>query len=263
MRENQGYFALVQYSEYPERAEFVNIGIVLFANVSPFVFAKFVERPSRIERVFAISLGVQFRDLKDSIKHRLLHEFSREWSQSRVDKFIDMRSGKVRLSPARSIFVQDPHSEVDRLFNELVGELPRAEHGKRAKTKLKHQLAVSGVENLLDKPEPISLPSGIEVKAHYGYQNGSYNLIKAVSLHGSPDSALDRASPHMIEGKLLFDHSGAADRKKLVVVGDPADQEADFVALVEEQMRKHDVGFYRLDQLDPLVADIRKSVGPT
>jgi hypothetical protein len=30
----------------------------------------------------------------------------------------------------------------------------------------------------LDKPEVITLPEGIEVSAPYGYQNGSYNLIK-------------------------------------------------------------------------------------
>lgn len=240
----------------------MNIGVVLFAKVSPFVFVKLAERPSRIERVFAISLGSQFRDLRDSIKHRLLNEFSSEWSHRRVDQFIEMRSGKVRLSAARSVFIEDPQAEVDRLFDELVGEgAPRAEHGTQAKTKLKQHFAMRGVENLLDRPRPVSLPSGIEVKAHYGYQNGSYNLIKAVSLSGSPDKALERASPHMIEGKLLFDHSGVAERKKLVVVGDVADQEPDFVQLVKEQMREHDVGFYRLDQIDPLVNDIRKSVG--
>ncbi|WP_366664020.1 DUF3037 domain-containing protein, partial [Mesorhizobium sp.] len=45
IRESQGYFSLVQYSEFPERAEFVNIGVIVFAHGS--VFVKFSHRARR------------------------------------------------------------------------------------------------------------------------------------------------------------------------------------------------------------------------
>ncbi|MBP0439111.1 DUF3037 domain-containing protein [Tianweitania sediminis] len=262
MRENQGYFALVQYSEHPERAEFVNIGVVLFASRAPHISMRFAERPTRVDRVFDISVGSEFSDLKSAIRNKLMNEFSGGWDPERVKQFIQMRSGKVRLSTLRSILILGSmDEELKILFDDLVGDILKPEHGAKARTKLKNQLALRGVEGLLDRPRPVSLPSGLEVKAHYGYQNGAYNLLKAVSLQGSPDSALDRASPHMIEGKLLFDHTGPTARKKLVVIGDVANQEASFIDLVEEQMHKHDVGFYRLDQIEPLVSEIRKSVG--
>lgn len=260
MREKQGYFSLIQYSEYPERAEFVNIGVVLFADVNPFVFSKFVERPSRIERVFRSRPGAHFRDISNSLKDRLALEFASGWSRESIDRFIDLRSGKVRLLPARSIFVENPKEVVKRLFDELVGELPQQTYGMRANTKLKEQLRLRGVEGLLQKPHPIVLPSGVEVKAPYGYQNGSYNLIKAISLDGGPDRALEKASPHMIEGRLLFDATRAAERKRLVIVGDVDELGSGFINMVADQMERHDVTFYRLDQIDPLVSDIRKNV---
>ncbi|UVK43273.1 DUF3037 domain-containing protein [Mesorhizobium sp. AR07] len=259
MREHQGYFSLIQYSEYPERAEFVNIGVVLFADVSPFVFSKFVERPSRVERVFRSNPGVHFRNIRDSLKDRLALEFARGWNRDSVDRFIELRSGKVRLLPARSIFVESPQDAVKRLFDDLVGELPQQTYGRRAGTKLKEQLRLQGVEGLLQKPDPILLPSGVEVKAAYGYQNGNYNLIKAVTLDGGPDHALEKASPHMIEGRLLFDATRAAEQKKLVIVGDVDELDSDFVNMVADQMERHDVTFYRLDEIGPLIVDIRKN----
>lgn len=260
MREHQGYFSLVQYSEYPERAEFVNIGVVLFADVSPFVFSKFVERPSRVERVFRSRPGAHFRNISNSLRDRLALEFAGGWNRDSVDRFIELRSGKLRLLPARSVFVEDPKEVISRLFDELVGELPQQIYGMRANTKLKEQLRLQGVESLLQKPDPILLPSGVEVKAPYGYQNGSYNLIKAVSLDGGPDRALEKASPHMIEGKLLFDATRMAERKKLVIVGDVDELDSSFVSMVADQMERHEVKFYRLDQIDPLITDIRKNM---
>lgn len=260
MRENQGYFALVQYSEYPERAEFVNIGVVLFANISPFVFTKFVERARRIERVFSKGPGAHFRYLKESLKSRLMFEFSSGWSPERVCRFIEQRSGKVRLSPARSVFVKEPLDTINQLFEDLVGELPQQKIGQRIGTRLKHEFQLQGVENLLDRPQPILLPYGVEIKAPYGYQNGSYNLIQAVALDGDPDHALERASPHMIEGRLLFEATKETEQKRLVVVADVSGQDTAFVNMVADQMENHAVRFYRMDHIDPLVADIRKNV---
>ena len=54
MSEAQGYFSLVQYSEIPERAEFVNIGVILFASALPHVLSKFSQRPRRAEKAFGV-----------------------------------------------------------------------------------------------------------------------------------------------------------------------------------------------------------------
>jgi len=260
MFENQGYYSLIQYSEYPERAEFINIGVVLFADVSPYVFFKFVEHPNRIERVFNSNPGVHFNNLKLSLQERLLNDFSLKWSRDSLEKFIDMRSGKIQMSSPRSIHVDIPSKTVSELFSELVGEIPKRASKMRAATRLTNIFKSKEVAELLDHPDPVRLPSGVEIRAPFAYQNGSYNLIKAIGLNGSAEEALKKASPDMIEGRLLSDATSVSGHKKLVVVGDVSNQSADFVSMLVEQMRNHDVRFYKLDDVGHLVSDIKKNV---
>lgn len=116
----QGYFSIVQYSENPERIEFVNIGIVLFSPFSPRVMMRFSESPRRVERVFGVSLGAHFQLLKQSLEHRLSHDFGGDWGREQIEKFIALRSGKVRLAPARSVLVDDAELTLSRLFGEVL-----------------------------------------------------------------------------------------------------------------------------------------------
>ena len=256
MDDNQGYFSLVQYAEFPERAEYVNIGVVVFARSYPHVFVKFSQRPRRVQAAFNVNLGVHFDLLQVSLSNRLKVEFSKGWSKSSIEDFIKQRSGKVRLSPIRSVFVKDPSRSLDDLFAQLVGEAKPVVRGQRARTKLANALKVAGVDVLLEKPDPVQLSSGVKIDAQYGYQNGAFNLIEAISLAGDPDKALNKASPHMIEGGLLFRES--LNQKRLVVIADEAEShDAGFIDMVSNQMEQHQVRFYTLSHIDPLVADIR------
>lgn len=256
MIENQGYFSLVQYSEFPERAEFVNIGIVIFANSAPFVLAKFSQRPRRVQAAFNVNLGAHFELLQSSMLNRLRSEFGSGWNKGRIESFIGQRSGKVRLSPIRSVLIKDARETLDDLFNQLVGEVKPVVRGLRARTKLASAFKEAGVDVLLQKPEPVQLSSGVKIDAQYGYQNGAFNLIEAISLAGDPDKALNKAGPRMIEGGLLYRET--LENKRLVVIGDDADEhEASFIDMVSSQMEQHHVRFYTLREIEPLIADIR------
>lgn len=260
MRESQGYYSLLQYSDIPERAEYVNIGVILFVNQPPHILSKFSARPRRVERVFNVHLGDHFRLLQESVKSRLEMEFGRGWEKERIEKFSALTSGKLRLSPLRSVLVAEPEEVVDDLFRQLVGEVPRLKRGPRPSTKLAEAFRLRGVKNLLVKPEPVDLPGGVKIEAPFAYQNGSFNLIDAVSLAGDPDKVLNRASPRMIEGALLSQETSLSCPKRLVIIGDDADgQDIRFLNMLSRQMKEHHVGFYTIDDLDPLVSDIRKS----
>ncbi|WP_235984440.1 DUF3037 domain-containing protein [Mesorhizobium neociceri] len=260
MRESQGYYSLVQYSEFPERAEFVNIGVILFASAEPYVLAKFSQRPRRAEKAFNVHLGNHFKFLQESMESRIKLEFGSGWSKERIEQFVALRSGKVRLSPVRSILVKNPVELIEDLFQRLVGDVPNVRRGQRPSTKLAHAFKMCGVDKLLLKPEPVHLPGGVKIEAPFAYQNGSFNLIDAVSLAGDPDKALNRASPHMIEGELLYQETALANRKQLVVIGDEGDsQDSAFLDMVSAQMERHHVRFYTIDQIEPLVRDIREN----
>ena len=147
---------------------------------------------------------------------------------------------------------------MDGLFERLVGDVPRMKRGRRPSSKVADAFRLRGVDKLLVKPEPVYLPGGVKIDAPFAYQNGAFNLIEAVSLAGDPDKVLNRASPHMIEGELLYQQTAFADPKRLVVVGDEADaQDAGFLDMVLSQMERHHVRFYTIDDIDPLVNDIR------
>lgn len=257
----QGYYSLIQYSEFPERFEFVNIGVALFAEASPRVLMKFSGSPRRAEQAFGVHLGKHFQLLKQSMEDRIASEFSNFWNKDQIDRFVSMRSGKIRLSPPKSVLVKDPKELIEELFDRLVGGINRRPREQRAQAKLKKQLELHEVEVMLEKkPKPISLPQGVTVKASYAYQNGSYNLINAISLRDDPDQALKNAGAQAAEGKWLFEESLHCDnKKKLIVVGDLEGQQHNFRVAVHQLMEENNVGFYPLAQMEPLVSDIREN----
>lgn len=213
-------------------------------------------RPRFVQAAFNVSLGSHFDLLQQSIKSRLHIEFSQGWRKDAIDTFILQRSGKVRLSPARSVLVEDPQDTLHKLFLDLVGEVTQATRRQKPRTKLASAFRQAGVEGLLEKPRPVHLANGIKIDAPFGYQNGAFNLIQPMSLAGDPDKALSKASPHMIEGSLLYRET--MHGKRLVVIADEAeDHDAGFVDMLRSQMEQHAVRFFTLDAIDPLVADIR------
>jgi hypothetical protein len=96
------------------------------------------------------------------------------------------------------------------------------------------------------------------IDAPYAYKNGAYNLIDAVRLGASAD-ALAQASKRAIEGQWLRRHSkNSSSPSQLIVVGDLSQQPSAFVHAVDEMMKQHEVKFYELDNVEPLIEDIRK-----
>ena len=130
---------------------------------------------------------------------------------------------------------------------------------QRIQTRLKREFELKGVEKLLEKPEPVSLPQGVTVKTPYAYQNGSYNMIDAISLRDDPNKVLEAASKQAIEGRWLSQIELDGGKKKLIVVGDVEDQQPNFISAIRDMMESHGVGFYTLSDIDPLADDIRKN----
>jgi Protein of unknown function (DUF3037) len=255
----QGYYSLIQYSEFPERIEYVNIGVCLFTAVLPHVLVKFSDSPRRAEKAFDVDLGTHFRLMKESIENRLRVEFSESWDRDSIDRFIAMRSGKVRLSPKLSILIDEPNAIIDDLYNRLVTEYPKRIRNESVKVKLKKNLQFMEVEALLERPEPVVLPQGLTIHAPYAYQNGAYNLICPISLRGEPNSAIQNAGRYALEGKWLYEFSKSQKQKKMIIVGDMDGQQEDFSTAIEDVMKENNIGFYRLGSISELAADIRKN----
>lgn len=257
--ERTGFYSLIQYSESPESYEFVNIGVVLFSEQSPFVTVRMTEKRRRVEQFFGKPLGRQFKAYAESLKDRLVVEFSTRWDRSSVEKFVALRSGKFRLSALRPILVQGSPSEtVDILFESYVSELKYSPKREPAKRRLRVELDRQGALPYLEaRPKPVMLRGGVTIKAPFAYQNGSYNLIEAVSLTADPDQAISGASKFAIEGQMLLKEYES--EKRLVLVGDLEGQASEFVGVVESLMDSHGVKFFTFQNIEPLIGEIRSA----
>lgn len=261
MKKSQAYFSIIQYSEFPERAEFVNIGLVLFSHASPFVSIKLSDNPNRAQRVFGVHLGMHFKNLQLSIENKLSSEFSNGWSEESIGRFISMRSGKVRMSPLRSALVEENiENLIKNLFANFVSDKPSKKRKPLAIKKLRESFQFHQVEKLLEKPDPVELPQSIIIKAPYAYQNGSYNLIHPVSLADEPSQAIGKASTLAVEGEWLKEATATAEQKRLVVVADVEGQDPEFVSHISDMMERHSVRFYDMQEIEPLVSDIRVNI---
>lgn len=260
MSDRQGYYSIIQHSEFPERGEFVNIGVILFQSSAPRVLVRFAQSPRRIEAVFNVRLGGHFNDILASLSSRIVNEFGQDWYIDALSRFVAMRTGKTRMTEPRSILVENAADALEKLFNELVREFKPPTRRAKVTQKLKAQLRLLGVETMLDRPAPVDL-HGVTLKAPYGYQNGRYNMINGLSLTDDPDRAIQAASAYAIKGRWLFENQSIRP-SRLVVVADVEGQRENFTHDIARVMAEHNVGFHKLNDLQALASDIRDHSQP-
>lgn len=258
MAAQQGLYALLQFSPIPERMEFLNVGAVLIVPEQSYVGVRLAENFRRVERLFGKQSKSYVENLKASFRKRLEVEFSGEFHRDKFDYFLKSRANDLRLSKAQPILVHDAPADLDELFEELVGDDVQAVKLPKITKQFGEKLRRAGVTPFVENPDPVDLPQGVTIKAHFAYQNGNYNLIDPVRLSGDTGIALKEASKRAIEGQWLRSHSANTDHpKRLVVVGEFDPKKSDFYHAVEGMMVNHGVKLYRLDEIDPLIEDIK------
>lgn len=257
MSDKQGYYALLQYSAVPERFEFVNVGVALFAPSQRMVKVRFSHGLKRVERLFGKQPVGYLDVLKANFASRLQSEFS-VLDFKKLEKFVNSRANKMRISSLLPIVIDNIDQDLIQLFDSLVGEDEISPRRRKVSAELRAKFEVAGVGLFLQKPEPVQLPNGVAIEVPYAYQNGAYNLIDPVRLHGDAGDALAQASERAVKGQWLHHYSrqrGAL--KQLVVVGDFSAQNQSFRSAVDQMMKEHSVRLYDLNAVQPLIDDIR------
>ena len=255
---HHGRYALVQFSPVPERLEFLNIGLVLIVPALEFVGVRFARGQARLERAFGRQSKSYLDAVKASVESRLRGELAKSPDGGSFEEFARRRANDVRVSRFLPIVVSNAAPEFNQLFDELVGEDDRIIREPRIRRKLRDAFSENKVEQFLDRPEEIDLPEyGMKVNVPYGYQNGCYNLIDGMRLSASVSDGLREAGKRSLEGGLIWKHfEGGPGRKRLVVVGDFAQQSNEFYNAVKEQFDRSHVRLHRLDDMRPLLKDI-------
>src|SRR6185312_1194174 len=159
MSSKQGFYSIIQFSPFPDRFEFINIGVVLVAPERKFVGIRFSKGSRRVEKLFGKQKqGVYLASLKEAISNRLRIELSRDLSHSHFERFVESRANDIRFSKPLPMLINEPNADLDELFESLVGEAEIAQRGPKVVTKFRRELEAAGITHLLERPEPVSLP---------------------------------------------------------------------------------------------------------
>jgi len=257
MNNKNASYAIIQYSPHPERFEFINVGIVIFDNKLRKVYSKVSKDFSRAKKVFGGVQKVFLNMAMDDFVNRIKFEFSHSSSNKELSDFLGKRANSLRVTPVLPTMGYDAVAELDKLYSELVAAPKSRKRAKPVSVLLKNAFSDHGVLDLLDKkPETVQLERyGVEIKAHYGFQNGHYNLINAARFD-DPEAGLAEAGKLGLEGRALAE----TPENRLIVVGDFSDQTSGYYNAIREDLRRSNTMLYRLDEVQILSDMIKSSV---
>jgi uncharacterized protein with GYD domain len=257
MKNKSASYAIIQYSPHPERYEFINVGVVVFDYEYRKIHRKVSKDFTRAKKVFG---GVQKAFLNmalDDFVNRIAYEFAHSNSSKELSNFLGKRANSLRVTPLLPTVGNDAAAELEKLYSELIAAPKSRKRSKRVSLLLKHAFSNHGVLELLDKkPETVQLERyGVEIKAHYGFQNGHYNLINAARFD-DPEAGLAEAGKLGLEGRALAETL----EKRLIVVGDFSDHTGGFYNAIRDDLKRSSTTLYRLDEIQKLSDVIRSSV---
>ncbi len=187
----KGYYCIIQYCPDLSRMEAANIGVILFCPEVRFIRAKTAAGNDRLRRFF----GPEPRDwerialIKSSVEKRLESDAGAFRTLADLEHFRQTRANDIQLTPPRSLLVEKPESELDRLFELLVGGRAKTttrESAAPIKRKLSVEFKRAKVEHFLRENLSIEVPVfHRRIEVPYGYQNGRFNLLLPVKFEQS------------------------------------------------------------------------------
>ncbi|MGO7339714.1 DUF3037 domain-containing protein [Rhizobium johnstonii] len=251
------FYSIVQFSPFPERFEYVNLGIVVFDNHQGKVVVRLSDDFGRVKKFFGDFNATFLRSAVHDFSQRVVHHFSRPaTAATSINDFNSKRADLFRLTPMNAVAGERAGDVADKLFMELVAWHGQAKKIERINALLTSAFRDAGVLALLDKrPEPVHIEQyGVNVQADYGYQNGVYNLIDAARFD-NPQRGLAEAGKRILEGKALSEMLG----KRLIVVAEFGAQPDRFVENLRGDFESVGAKLFRLEEIDKLSEEIRRT----
>lgn len=225
----RAFYSVLQYVPDGGRAEVANAGVLLFVPERRMVELRASESLERVRQFFRPG-KTELRRIElalEAFKHRI--ELSRgEWeSEADLAQFVAARADAVRLTPPRLVMVHDPLSDLDGLYQELVGDRERAvvEAASRVQPL---PSAVAEIFGRLEaarkvwRPGRITLPTvNEEFEVPIAYRNGRVNYVRPEAL--TSGKLNDRLKRLGFNGQLIYKHPVGQDQAQLVVLSSDPD----------------------------------------
>lgn len=264
MSYSKGYYCLIQYCPDLSRGEAANVGVLLFCPEREFIGAHTASGNGRIRQFFG-SEGRDWRRIdamKAAIEDRLEIEGKYIRTLSDLENFISMRANEIQITYPRPMKVSDPSSDLKSLFEKLVGGRARAKQRRRFESRIDHKFRREGVAHLVERNVRVDVPLfKRKLRVPFGFRNGRYNLIQPVRFVGVTRSTTEaRACRLATEGRSLRNHSDSLlGHLQLMVVGQFSSDQSEESEVVCSILNDSEVPFYRFDDLQTLVDEIRQT----
>lgn len=209
---SKGYYCLIQYCPDFSRAEAANVGLVLFQPEPTATAVRIVDKVDFVARRLGrkVATASVLEDVR-SIGYRLKHEVFR--SVEDLEQFVRTRGNRIQLTMPRSVRIEDPAKEIDRLFAELVeaGPVAPKEHQRVADVtdRLRHTFEAlhARLPNRVEIGRRFEIPSiAMQIPTDYSYRNGRLNLLRIIDLPKTEMTARREALALHTEGEIVRDH---------------------------------------------------------
>jgi hypothetical protein len=264
MNAKRGYYSVVQYVPNLDRAESVNIGVLLFVAETSFCEVRMSRDNGRARHVFGVS-GDELKQLKDfklSFAHRIEAEKLTLTTVELLEKFVHTRGNQIKLTEPRFIKVTETcRDQLDRLFEELVGFESKSERINLG-AKLKQRFEKAGITDRLKTDVLLRVPVlEREIRVPYGYQNGKFHLLQPVRFKAaSVDSNVNLACVYSLEGQSLHNYlDSELGELKLNVIGSFRGESREAISDVRRVLASNDVRLWTENDLPNLIDEIRRT----
>lgn len=227
MPPTRALYSVVQYVPDDSRAEAANVGVVLYVPSRRWLEVRVSPSLERVRQFFHPGRQ-ELRRIElalEAFKHRMeiaRGEFSAE---SDLTQFASARADAVRLSVPRLVMVEEPPSELDALYTELVGDRERAMHAQMLPPRVAEVFGRLEAQRKVWRPGKITLPTvGRPFVVPIAFQNGRVNYVRPESL-AAGGKLDDRMARLGFNGQLIYRHPIDDKQGQLVVLS--ADPDAD------------------------------------
>lgn len=231
MPPTRALYSVVQYVPDDSRAEAANVGVVLFVPSRHWLEVRVSPSLERVRQFFHPGRQ-ELRRIElalEAFKHRMEIARGDFTEEGDLTQFASARADAVRLSVPRLIMVEEPPSELEALYSELVGDRERAlaaaMHAQMLPPRVAEVFGRLEAQRKVWRPGKITLPTVHRFfEVPIAFDNGRRNYVRPESL-AAGGKLDDRMARLGFNGQLIYRHPIDNTQGQLVVLS--ADPEAD------------------------------------
>lgn len=264
MNAKKGYYSVVQYVPDLDRAESVNIGVLLFVSEIQFCEVRIARDNRRVRHFFGVSGDdlKRLTEFKRSFAHRIENEKLNLTTVEQVEKFIHTRGNQIQLTEPRFVKVMETCTDqLDQLFEDLVGIESAVERVNSGAT-LKQRFEKAGITDRLKTDLTLRVPVlEREIRVPYGYHNCKFHLLQPVRFKAaSVESNVNLACVYSLEGQSLHNYQDSVlGELKLNVIGSFSGESREAISDVRRVLASNDVKLWTESDLPNLIDEIRRT----